>query len=462
MRRDYFFAIAGAITCSLCFPLVPLVPLVSLSAGSALALQEDVAAPVAVGDSDSQANQQKSRGNQYDASEDLQLPGGEAVSQVLQRIQSELDKGQLTQESVNQVAELTQKFPGNYKLHLYYGLCLDEVGLPDEALEQFRLADKLGPRDPRGTVGILNHLLSRGDQKAANILLDEALKRFPNTPEINYFLGKVLKDNGRYAEAEKVFTRAYRSGHRIFRLPTELGELLQNKNPQLAIKLADEDLEQHPNYYRALQVKGTALLNMGEFSLALEPFKNLFSQSPAYGRFAEYYSRCLFWSGNYRDAVQPGLYYLAQQAQEVGGPLPAQHALVTVLRHFNRDFAAKQIDEFYASVAKSNRSVQAMVKPAFHYYLASILENVPRPDLAMVEWQKYLQSNPNSFDALYHLGILQENYKHDYAAAYKLYSQAHGLAPHDGNAYNAYVRMLERLSNSSEDWAQSLRDWLVK
>lgn len=118
MRRDYFFAIAGAITCSLCFPLVSLVPLVPLTSGSAYALQEDVAAPVAASDNDSEADQQKNRGNQYDASEDLKLPGGEAVSLVLQRIQEELDKGQLSQESVNQVAELTQKFSGNYKLHL--------------------------------------------------------------------------------------------------------------------------------------------------------------------------------------------------------------------------------------------------------------------------------------------------------------------------------------------------------
>lgn len=448
VRRDCI-AIAGAITCST-------ISLISVFS-PAFALADEKGSEIS-----NSAQESTPKANQYDDSDDLKLPGGLAVSKVLKRVQYELDNGKLTQESVNEVAELTQQFSGNYKLHLYYGLCLDEVGLPDEALAQFRQADQLGPRDPRGTVGILNHLLSRGDQQAANLLLDEALKRFPNTPEINYFMGKVLKDNGRYPEAEKVFLRAYRSGHKIFRLPTELGELMEGKNPKLAVQLAEEDLAKHPNYYRALEVKGIGLMNMGAFTLAIEPFKNLFNQAPAYGRSAEYYLRCLFWSGNYKEALQPGFYYLAQQAQEVRGELPAEYVLIKILRTFSADLAEKQLELFYTTISRSSKSIKEMVKPAFHYYLASILERVPRPQMAIAEWQKYLASDPNSVEALYHLGMLLENHCHDYAGAYKLYAQAHGLAPHHSDIYKAYVRMEERLAHPGVDWAQSFRDWLCK
>lgn len=448
MKRFYLFAIAGAITCSAnLFPL-----------NQVAAVQEDN--PLSDGGKE---NVYQAKPDEYDSTGDQALPGGAVVSEILRRIQHELNTGKLSQESVNQVAQLAEKYKDNFKTHLYYGLCLDEVGLPDEALAQFKLADQLGPRDPRGTVGILNHLLARGDQHAANLLLDEALKRFPNTPEINYFLGSVLKENGRYAEAEKVFTRAYREGHHIFRLPTELGELMQSKNPHLAIKLADEDLAQHPDYYRALQVKGVALMNLGAFALAVDPFRKLFEKDPAYGRFAEYYVRCLYWSGDYKNAVMPGLYYLAQQAQEPGGETPVEDVLVKLFRSGSADTDAKKIEQFYAAIAKSSPSVQAMVKPAFHFYLARCLERVPRAELAISEWQKYLASEPNSIAALYHLGLLMENHRHDYGEAQKLYSRAHGLAPHDEQINDAFERMQAKVSSpSASGWAQSVRDWLRK
>lgn len=387
---------------------------------------------------------------------DEQLPGGVAVGKVLKRIQAELDRRQLTQASQNELEALATKYPNNYKVHLYYGLVLDEVGLPEQAMAEFELADKLGPQDPRGTAGIMNHILARGDSAAATELLYKALKRFPDSPEILFFMGKNFKEHRHWSEAQMVLDRAYKAGYKVKHLPVELGELYQESAPLLALKLANEDLARYPDYYLSLQVKALALMNMGKFTEAIDPLKKLYNQSPTFNRSAEYYLRCLFWDGRYHEALNPGLYFLGKEAHAIGGPLVSSEVLGEVISRLSANDVEQQLNQFYVQLKKD----KFLVKPAFHYYLATIFYKQGKAKLAKAEVERLLESDPKSVDGFYLLGQLQENYGRNCTEALRAYEMAHALSPYNTVIEKAYNRMEERQAFRSSDWARSFRDWL--
>ncbi len=387
---------------------------------------------------------------------DHQLPGGVAVGDCLRRIQAELDNRKLTEASRNELEALAAKYPNNYKVHLYYGLILDEIGLIDQAMVEFELADKLGPKDPRATAGIMNHILARGDTAAATELLEKALKRFPDSPEILFFMGKNFKEHKHFAEAQAVLNRAYKAGYKLRHLPVELADLYTAANPALAVSLANEDLARYPDYYPALKVKGLALMNMGKFPEAIEPLGKIFKQSPTFDRSAEYYLRCLFWDGRYHEALLPGLYFLGKEALVVGGKLVSAEVLSEIVGRLTNNDIEQQLAQFYEQLKKEKAELQ----PAFHYYLATIFYNQGKVKLAKAEVDKFLESNPKSVDGLYLYGQLQENYGRNYKEALRAYEMAHALSPYNVVIEQAYIRMEERQAFRSSDWARALRDWL--
>jgi len=389
---------------------------------------------------------------------DDKLPGGEAVGKVLRRIQDELDHRSLTKASRDELEELAGKYPTNYKVHLYMGLMLDDLGLPDQAMAEYEQADKLGPNDPRATAGIMNHILARRDARGASELLDKSLKRFPNSPEILFFMGKNFKEGKHWFEATRILNRAYNSGYKIKHLAAELAEMYQESDPPKALKLANEDLAQYPDYHLALQVKAIALMNMGQFAQAVEPLRKLYNQSPSFSRSAEYYLRCLYWTGQFKEAVQPAFYFLGKEAQYVGGPLVSVEVLNNVLKSQSETHTETELNQFYARLAKD----KLKVKPAFHYYLGSIFYQLGRPHLAKSELQQYLAEDPQSIDGLYLYGRLEENYAHNYKEALRVYEIAHALSPYNIEVGGAYTRMEEKLSMQSSDWAGSVRDWLSR
>ncbi len=389
---------------------------------------------------------------------DSNLPGGEAVNKILARVQDELDTRTLSKKSQEELEELVQKYPGNYKVHLYLGLVLDEVGLPDQAMSEYETADKLGPHDPRATAGIMNHVLAHRDPNGASALLDKALKRFPDSPEILFYMGKNFKENKHWFEAQRVLTRAYNSGYKIKHLAAELAEIFQTEDPPKALRLANEELAQYPDFHLALQVKAIALMNLGQYNQAIAPLKKLYDQSPSFNRSAEYYLRCLYWAGRYREALQPGFYFLGKEAQYVGTPLISVEVMTKIIRSLPRPYVEEQLALFYQNLTKSKLEV----KPAFHYYLASIFYNTGNARMCKIELDKFLQADPKSVEGVYLAGKFAEHYAHDYKEALHYYETARALSPNVLDIERDYTRMEEKQSAASSDWAGAFRDWLSK
>lgn len=390
------------------------------------------------------------------------------LESALNGYERKLEERKLTEQDVAQIGALVEKNPSNAKAHLVLGLALDYVGLNDQALEQFVAADKLGPQDPKALVGKLHHLLSRGDKVAARITLDEAMKRFPDNPDVLLLMGRTMKDDRNYEGAEKALWAAYNAarqaanrdpGKMPLGLPSQLAELYIASNPELAIRLANEDLARVKDAFMAQAVVGVAYTNHGEYRKALPYLGQIYTKSPTWRNTAEGYSRCLYWDGQYQKAIQPALFSLAKAAGAMGGKPRPQYLLSELFSHVKDSEIEKEIQGFYKVVGMDKDAVN-VVKPPFHYYLAVALSEAKKPSLAMKELNTFLQFDPSCFDAILLKGKLQEIYLNDPVGALASYRLAHALLPYSAPCTQALNRLEGRMESRDTDLAWKLKDFL--
>jgi tetratricopeptide (TPR) repeat protein len=376
----------------------------------------------------------------------------------LDKLQAEADSQKFSEASVNRLAELVAKNPGNARAHLLYGMALDFVGLADQALEQFQLADKYGPQDPRAIVGVISHLLSTGDASSAKGMLETALKRFPKDARVLYVVGRNLMDTNHLLPAETIFWRAYNlsdPSNRPLGLAASMAIIYANNKPDLALRLANEDLAKKPEYYLALEAKGRALANMGLFSQAIEPFSKVYAKNPLYSNIAQSYTRCLFWNGDMARALEPGLYFLAMTARNYGEELMAQKVLESILKPISEAKVETTLADFYKNVPDAQ-----VIRPAFHIYLARSLAVAGKYNLALGEIDKYLKGDPGDFDALFFKAKLLELHLDRADEAYAIYKLCHAILPYEPHSCQALNRLEEELSARKTDWAYALRQSL--
>ncbi len=371
-----------------------------------------------------------------------------------------IDEKKLTEAQFNELAKLAVANPTNAKLQLAYGLALDFAGLPEEAEERFALADKYGPKDPMALVNLLRHLLSKGDQSAARSILEQAMKRFPDSPDVALIVGRALKENRNYVEAERVLARAYNmtpADKRPLGLATHLAEVYVQTDPAMALRLIKEDLARNPDFFMAQSLAANSYANLGEYRKAITPLSKLFAKSGMWGNTSELYTRCLFWDGRYNEAIQPGLYFLAKTSGAMGGKLPAVPMLSVLFDHVSSKQAKAAIDQFYQRTAKED-----VVKPPFHYYLARALALSNRADLALNEINTFLTFDSSSFDAILFKAQLLENKLGEYDQALACYRLAHAILPYNAVCTNSLMRLEERIASRRTDLAWQFKDFFRK
>ncbi|MBN9394062.1 MAG: hypothetical protein J0H83_02370 [Candidatus Melainabacteria bacterium] len=382
-----------------------------------------------------------------------------SVNRTLDDLEQAISDRRLKQNDIETLAEIVQAHPTDYRAHLLFGLALDEIGMAEQALEQFRLADKYGPQDPRGTAGILSHLMAQGDTVTAKIMLKNALERFPNSQDILYLFGKTLKDNNKHRElAFDVLKKAFliAPDKPVYRLPSELGELLVASDPRSAYSLASMDLRTHPDYYLGLQVKGESLMQMGLYRQALVPLRKLYAQNPHYGISAQLLTRCLYWDHRYKEALVPALHYLAKEAKYKGLGAASGETFLVLSHNSKPQDVQNALSQFYAEASKN----KIAITPAFHYYLAVVFYKCHWGQMAQNEIDKFIALEPGDADAYFIKARINERFLDDYDAALKNYMIASGRSPYNLEYAQAAQRLAERLETRNNDWAWCLRDWL--
>jgi tetratricopeptide (TPR) repeat protein len=386
---------------------------------------------------------------------------------VLTRITEEAQSEEISNKSFQEIQDLAEKDPNNYHIRIVLGQCLQAHGLPEQALEQYNLAIKLAPNAPEPVAELIKAKLKAGQLKEAEDLITSSRQRFPNSPEILFWVGNYLVSKNQLSAASKLYLEALSKGKTVVGLPTamakiELNNAQQQRNPYAAnayylqaIYLADKDLKVDSKLGDAYHVKGLALMKMGKIAEAIAPLQKAFDSNPKNRDLDLALARCLNWSGNYAGALVPACIYVAEEPENVSGGKDPKQILASILARMSESEIKQSLSSLFTRPGL-NRNAR------FHYALAQFLDGRNLRLLANEQYKAALILSPDSSDAWFHLAYNQENYEQDYQAALESYKNA--LRYSNGNATIAnHLRRLEdRLGQRKDDLAWQLRDKLLR
>jgi cytochrome c-type biogenesis protein CcmH/NrfG len=387
--------------------------------------------------------------------EDKPVGAKSALDAQLDQFQSAIDKNTLTMDEFQKLADVADQNPVNARAHLLFGRALDMQGLVDQAVKQYEIADKYGPKDPEAIAALLHNVLAKGSGEASNSLLNSAIKRFPNNPEILFMIGRRLREKHHDQEAGKAFSQAFKTGKKVPGLASAIGDLVLESQPQRAIAFAKFELADNPNFASALIVLAKAYMMEGHYQLAIEPLTKLYKMSPANDETTQLYLRALYWCGDYKTALMPAFYCMRHDAQWVAADNKTAGSLSRLFTHLPQKYCSETLQKFYEDTDKASLEVG----PAFHYYVGTAFFRVHRYGDAKAELLKFYDSDSKSGQALMMLGYIAENYDHDNVLALKYYRMAHALLPlHPVIAANV-LSLESRTGEGYNDWAWCLRNW---
>ena len=373
---------------------------------------------------------------------------------LFEKVKSELAAGSVTDESLNQVQELVQREPQNSQAHLYLGLVLDKLGLPEPAAEQFELAVRFGASNPSALVTLCNQEIKMGRVLPAIALLNEGLKKFPDNAEMLYMVGDYLLNERKMVEARQVLMRAHEIDPKIFGLSTAYGQALLDINPQRSAILASVDLKEKPDFDKALFVRGFAYRRLGQYKKAAQDLQAIFDKSPNMPPLCDALSDSYYWLGKYDQAVKPAVFLSAFTSFpdiEQSGNI---NQLTRVLSKVPKDKVIGLVSQADGEILK-----KGYIKPEWFYVLGKTYDQINMPDVAMIQYQRAIHHEPKYVRAYYRLGLDQELYLRDYKEALNNYHTAYNLRPWDHEVTVALMRLQDRLHNRKEDVAWRMKDW---
>jgi tetratricopeptide (TPR) repeat protein len=157
-------------------------------------------------------------------------------------------------------------------------------------LEQRRSAEAIAPLERcvqagRGAAGetyLALAFLAEGRSEAAITLLQQATERRPLFPPACYELGKLLRQQHRFAEAETVLKRGLEAAPGVAEFPLTLGSVLLQRGDMEGAKQAfAKALAIAPGLTAALQGLVYALKDSGDFHAASERARQAFARDPS-------------------------------------------------------------------------------------------------------------------------------------------------------------------------------------
>jgi len=390
-----------------------------------------------------------------------------ATKSVLARITQEVQAEQISDQSFQQIQDLVEKDPNNYQIRLLLGQCLEALGLPEQAIEQFNLAVKLAPNAPEPVAALIKAKLKGGKTKEGEDLIANARVRFPKSPEILFWVGNYYTSKNQLGPASKLYEEALSKGKVVVGLPTAMAEIYlsraqQVQNPYIsnayygqAISLANLDLKSDSKLGTAYFVKGMALMKMGKIAEAITPLQTAFDANPKNHELELAVARCQYWSGNYAGAFFPACAYVAEEQNTPTGNKDPKQILASILSRMSESQIKKSLEDIFSRpIFKQN--------PQFHFTLGKFLDARNLHALATEQFKETVALAPDFGDAWFRLGYNQEKYERNYEAAQESYKSA--LRYQGGNATVAnYLRRLgDRLGQRKDDLAWQLRDKLLR
>lgn len=372
----------------------------------------------------------------------------------LDNIEKRIEKDELGEDVYAQLDEIIQREPNNYRAHLYLGNCYDKLGLPEQALEEFKLATKFGPSEPKTFVELVKAQIKMGQVPSAMGLIGEAKKKFPNDPEVLFWSGNFLQSKGRWEEAKTAYILAMSQKKPILGLPSAFAEikLLEGDFAQAKV-LAQADLAKDPNYAMANRIYGLALASTGKFEQSIGPLSKAYEQQPFKQGLAENLAACAVWAGKWKIALEPSILALGATASLDSNNPKEKSRLIEVFRHTKPDDIEMAIKSATIKIGKHPPG-------AYFFALGDVLDGVNMHRLAMEQYKRGLQEEPAFGRGWYRLGKDYEIYAKDYQQALQCYQKAHAFRMKDQEISMALYSLSDKLAKRDKDWSWKLKDML--
>jgi len=384
-------------------------------------------------------------------------PGRAAIDARLDQLQAELVNKPPSESTLKAIQALIGKDAKYYRPRLLMGAALDKAGLPNDAIEQYKLAVAYGPESPKAVIQLVKALIGVNQSEPALRLLNAAHTRFPNDPEITYWVGNYFLNKGDMRMAEKSFLQAQSGNKNIQGLGVGLAKVrLSQKRYEQALQLAQEELNKHPNYANANAVKGMALFSMRRFPEALDPLRmsfQIFSLKPG---FAKTYSQALYLTGRLPAALEPAVVAYAVATDQYSEDRDVTWLLNQLIINLPPAMVRAQVPAF------SDRLDMLMKNPYMHLHLANMLEVRGFRDLATREYSKVLKLDPDNYEACVRLANNLELYYQQYDKALTYFAKAHALRPSDDQVSDRLIRLQNRLPSRPGDLAWQIKDLIRK
>ncbi|HEY9713689.1 MAG TPA: tetratricopeptide repeat protein [Chroococcales cyanobacterium] len=380
-----------------------------------------------------------------------------ATQKTIEELFSKLEQSQPTEEMFNQLSAIIEKEPKNYRARLVLGDCYDKAGLPDQAIEQFKLAVQYGPHDPEGMVNLIYEQYTKGLKEEAGKILKEATKRFPFDPRVQYWNGKYLLDAQKGYLAEAYFRTALEKDPKLTPAAVDLAEVRSSQGRYYeALELVQKDLavKREVQPPRPVFIRGAALLNLHRVNDAIPDLRYAFHHSRLEPKRAGYYAFACLMSHRYEEAIDPAIFNMAASATEVGIDSGAEQLFYDIAKHIPQQ-------RLNALVASSTTNLERLKPfPAVRFSLGMMLQKLGDIDMSTMQFFICFGQDPNNAQAAFELARNLEMRYHLYDKALGYYERAHALDPSNMRTADYLERLKMRLPERQQDIAWQLKDWL--
>ena len=174
-----------------------------------------------------------------------------------------------------------QLLPKDHESHINLANALMEAGQPQEAARSYRRALKLKPNDGQAHCGLGNALMATGEPDQALVSHQRALRLEPDSFRAHYNLANSLHNLGRLQEAEAGYRRATELEPGFAEAHYNLGNVLEDLG-ELASSAASfrRALEIRPGYLDAHNNLGRVLRELGQPDAAIASYRRALELDP--------------------------------------------------------------------------------------------------------------------------------------------------------------------------------------
>ena len=170
---------------------------------------------------------------------------------------------------VEQAARIASDLPNGARAHWKYGFALHNAGRLDEAIEQYRVALRLNPKEKEVHFHLGQALLAQSHLDEARSELEEALRNQPRNGEYHSEYGRVLERLDLKDQAGAEHVSATRWAPRSGRVHYEYAMFLfRDDKLDQAIPEFEAALKYNPNHPEAHYYLGRALYVKGDYESA--------------------------------------------------------------------------------------------------------------------------------------------------------------------------------------------------